>query len=685
MRRCLTLLLILFSSAACALDAVNLQLKWKHQFQFAGYYAALEKGYYREAGLDVKLAEARPDSDVVAEVVAGRAQFGVGTSDLILARQKNPVVLLAVIFQHSPLILLTRGDRLSNLHELATQALMIEPQSAELLAYLKSEGVDLQKLKLVAHTFNPQDLIEGRVAAMSAYSTTEPFVLHEARIPMTEFSPRASGIDFYGDNLFTSESEVRSHPSRVRAFREASLRGWQYAMAHPDELIELILARYNTQNLSRAQLKFEAAEMERLIQPQLVELGYVNPGRWNQIAQTYANLQFVTTTPVLDGFIYTEETSDVPKWLLTVGIGGGLLVTVFGLLAALSVGLSRRLQREVSKHKEALQLLGESEQHFRLLAENMHDVIWVMELDSGRFSYVSPSVERLRGYTVAEVMAHDVSAALTPESAVKVRNQIAETIARVQGGDLSARNAVTEVQQPHRDGHIIDTEVVTNLLLDDSGKPLRIIGVTRDITERKHAEAAEHAASLKLQQQFAEITELQIRLQEQAIRDPLTGLYNRRYLDETLPRELSRAKREGYPLSLIMVDLDHFKQVNDTYGHPAGDTVLRALAEILRHGAREGDVPCRYGGEEFIVALPRMPLAMALERADHWRAAIADLCIRHGELEVRVTLSAGIATFPEHGGDFDTLLKCADLALYAAKHQGRNQVLPYDSILAPTS
>ena len=685
MRHSLTLLLILFSSAACALDTVNLQLKWMHQFQFAGYYAALEKGYYREAGLDVKFTEASPESDVVAEVISGRAQFGVGTNDLILARQKNPVVLLAVIFQHSPLILLTRGDKLSNLHELATQPLMIEPQSAELLAYLKSEGIDLNKIKLVPHTFDPQALIEGRVAAMSAYTTTEPFTLREAKVPSIEFSPRTAGIDFYGDNLFTSESEVRSHPSRVRAFRAASLRGWQYAMAHPDELIELILARYNTRNLSRAQLKFEAIEMERLIQPHLVELGYTNPGRWSYIAKTYADMKFVATTPLLEGFIYTEETSGLPKWLLTAGIGGGLLITLFGLLAALSVGLARRLQREVGQHKDALHLLGESEQHFRLLAENMHDVIWVMELDSGRFSYVSPSVERLRGYTAAEVMAHDVSAALTPESAVQVRNRIAETIARVEAGDLSGRNSVTEVQQPHRDGHIIDTEVVTNLMLDDSGKPLRIIGVTRDITERKKAEAAEREASLKLQQQFAEITELQIRLQEQAIRDPLTGLYNRRYLDETLPRELSRAKRDGYPLSLIMVDLDHFKQVNDTYGHPAGDTVLRALAEILRHGAREGDVPCRYGGEEFIVALPRMPLAMARERAEHWRAAIAGSFVRHGELEIRVTLSAGIATFPEHGGDFDTLLKCADLALYAAKHQGRDQVLTYNSTLNPTS
>jgi diguanylate cyclase (GGDEF)-like protein len=133
---------------------------------------------------------------------------------------------------------------------------------------------------------------------------------------------------------------------------------------------------------------------------------------------------------------------------------------------------------------------------------------------------------------------------------------------------------------------------------------------------------------------LTEIRELHLRLQEQAIRDPLTGLYNRRYLDETLERELSRAKREGYPLSLTMIDLDHFKLVNDTYGHPAGDEVLIALSTLLQSQAREGDIPCRYGGEEFVLVLPRMSLEVASQRAEQWREAFGNMKTRHGEFEI---------------------------------------------------
>ena len=259
MVRILALLLVVISGAAQALESVTLQLKWRHQFQFAGYYAAVEKGYYRDAGLDVTLVEATPATNVIQEVIAGRAQFGVGTSDLLLARNQAPVVALAVIFQHSPLILLARTDRAGNLHELAGKTLMIEAHSEELVAYLRNEGIPPERLSILPHSQNISDLIEGKVTAMSAYSTTEPYLLRRAGGGTIEFSPRAVGIDFYGDNLFTSKQELKQHPERVRAFRAASLRGWEYAMQHPDEIIALILSRYNTQGLDRDFLTFEAS------------------------------------------------------------------------------------------------------------------------------------------------------------------------------------------------------------------------------------------------------------------------------------------------------------------------------------------------------------------------------------------------------------------------------------------
>jgi diguanylate cyclase (GGDEF)-like protein len=196
----------------------------------------------------------------------------------------------------------------------------------------------------------------------------------------------------------------------------------------------------------------------------------------------------------------------------------------------------------------------------------------------------------------------------------------------------------------------------------------------RDIDESQRYEKRLEDNNRQLQAQLHEISQLQARLKAQAFRDPLTEVYNRRYLEETLPRELSRAQRNGHPLALIMVDLDHFKRVNDTYGHPAGDAVLKALASILTHGAREGDIICRYGGEEFLVALPNMTLEQACQRAETWRRALCESSIAYGDLRINCALSAGVAAYPCHDGNMETLLHLADKALYRAKSNGRNCV-----------
>ncbi len=197
----------------------------------------------------------------------------------------------------------------------------------------------------------------------------------------------------------------------------------------------------------------------------------------------------------------------------------------------------------------------------------------------------------------------------------------------------------------------------------------------RDTREAlRRSEQALQSANDALRQQIDEINVLQARLSEQANRDPLTGLYNRRYLDTTLARELGRCQREGQPLSLMLIDLDHFKQINDSWGHPAGDEVLRQLADLLESHARLADVACRYGGEEFLLLLPGMPLHVAVERAERWRQDFAATTILFGELAIRATLSVGIASYPGDGGSAQALIRAADQALYQAKHGGRNRV-----------
>jgi diguanylate cyclase (GGDEF)-like protein/PAS domain S-box-containing protein len=188
-----------------------------------------------------------------------------------------------------------------------------------------------------------------------------------------------------------------------------------------------------------------------------------------------------------------------------------------------------------------------------------------------------------------------------------------------------------------------------------------------DITKQREAER-------ELEARLRQIEALQANLREQAIRDPLTGLFNRRYLQETLPRELARAEREGRPLSVSMLDLDHFKQLNDTYGHLAGDAMLQQLAKVLTQLTRSSDILVRYGGEEFIVVLPDSTPQIACQRAEEWRAAFEQVTANAAQPLQRITLSVGIASYPRDGTSAEELIHQADMALYRAKSGGRNQV-----------
>jgi diguanylate cyclase (GGDEF)-like protein/PAS domain S-box-containing protein len=199
----------------------------------------------------------------------------------------------------------------------------------------------------------------------------------------------------------------------------------------------------------------------------------------------------------------------------------------------------------------------------------------------------------------------------------------------------------------------------------------------KELDERKRAQNKLARANKKLETQLAEIEALQAQLKEQAIRDPVTGLFNRRYLEETLGREIARAQRNNLPLSIVMMDIDHFKRVNDTYGHTAGDEMLKMLGQMLLSETRKGDIACRYGGEEFAVIMPGAPLPIAQLRAEQWRKKFGATRVEYKARAMQATLSLGVASFPEHGDHGQDMLGMADQALYTAKKTGRDRVCTY--------
>jgi diguanylate cyclase (GGDEF)-like protein len=165
-------------------------------------------------------------------------------------------------------------------------------------------------------------------------------------------------------------------------------------------------------------------------------------------------------------------------------------------------------------------------------------------------------------------------------------------------------------------------------------------------------------------------------LRSQSIRDPLTGLFNRRFMEESLEREVRRAARNDEGVALLMLDLDHFKLFNDTFGHQAGDMLLRGVGNFLSQGARGQDVACRYGGEEFLLVLAGASIDAACKRAELLREDLKQLAVRHaGQVLGRITVSIGVSAFPGHGATVEELVRVADKALYRAKEEGRDRVV----------
>ena len=314
----LFLLLAIFSNFLFSTEPkkITLQLAWKNQFQFAGYYMAKEKGFYNNAGLDVNIKEFDNSTDVTDDVINGKSDFGVGRSSLIYDRYQNkPVVMLGAIFQHSPVILLTKKrDDIRNVEDLKNKKIMLTSDQlamASINAMLQSRQISSEMYTTQAHTFNVQDLIDGKTDVMLSYISNEPYAMKKQNIEYTVFSPKDYKFDFYSDILFTSESLLKKSPQVVKDFRIASLKGWNYAIENKEETVELILKKYNTQNKTKDALLFEADAIEKLISKDEVELGNIDSKRVEYITQIYSLMGLIKEHKSIEGLVYKVEKSDI--------------------------------------------------------------------------------------------------------------------------------------------------------------------------------------------------------------------------------------------------------------------------------------------------------------------------------------------------------------------------------------
>jgi diguanylate cyclase (GGDEF)-like protein/PAS domain S-box-containing protein len=308
------------------------------------------------------------------------------------------------------------------------------------------------------------------------------------------------------------------------------------------------------------------------------------------------------------------------------------------------------LEAALRENEKTNRALRDSENKFHSIASQ--SMVGIGIIEDGKFSYVNPRLAEMFGYGAEEGLTLDPLGVVVDGD----RPLVAEGMRRRLSGEEERGHYVFGGLR--RDGSVIDVEIFSTRM-EIGGKPA-VLSMMMDITERIRIENV--------------LRNLQDKLRDESIHDPLTGLYNRRYFEEAFQRELTLSQREGHPVSVIMGDLDHFKETNDRHGHLAGDEVLRVFAELMRRHARGTDLCCRYGGEEFLLVLPRMASANAVARAEELRSAIASTRVVANDVPIEVTASFGVATLPRDGRTRDQLLAAADAAMYAAKAAGRNRV-----------
>ena len=303
------LILILFSTFLNANEKIVLQLKWFHQFQFAGYYAAKEKGFYDEVGLNVEIRQRDLKYNNIDEVINGNAQYGVADSILILYRLKQqPVVIVSPIFQHSPSVFISlKKSNISSVYELNNKDILFYPNDTDgfsLLAMIKKFDLDVNLVR-ERYKDDYMRLINNEVDVMPAYIANEPFLFKEKGYDVNIINPTNYGFDMYGDMLFTNEDEAKNNPIRVEKFKEATLKGWKYALENKEEITQLINEKYSKEK-SIEHLRYEANAIDSLINKDVTPLGYLDQGRIRYISEMYEYYGLTESKIDLNDFLFDE-------------------------------------------------------------------------------------------------------------------------------------------------------------------------------------------------------------------------------------------------------------------------------------------------------------------------------------------------------------------------------------------
>ncbi|MGJ0376741.1 histidine kinase [Aliarcobacter cryaerophilus] len=299
---------------------VTIQLSWFDQFQFAGYYMAKEQGFYKDAGLDVQILPFSLGMNIPKMVNDGDVDFAIGRENLILEKAKYPkIIALAAIFQATPLVLLTTKDSgIDSFNKFENKKLMRtkdDGSEVSIKAMLASSKIDVKSIAQVEHSHNIYDLIDKKVDIISAYTSKAPYILQKEQIKYNIFYPKDYGFDMYSDFLITNIDKYNNDYNIVEKFKKASLKGWEYAYNNIEKSVDIIFEKYNTQNLSKEELIFEANELKKLSYLNISRLGDMKQEKVQRIYDLYNVMGYINNEFKIDNFIGYDKKSRLEKWL----------------------------------------------------------------------------------------------------------------------------------------------------------------------------------------------------------------------------------------------------------------------------------------------------------------------------------------------------------------------------------
>ncbi|MDD2789743.1 MAG: diguanylate cyclase [Sulfurimonas sp.] len=749
-------------------EKVVLQLKWLHQFQFAGYYAALEKGFYKDAGLDVEIRERDLKKNNILQVIRGEVEYSIADSILLLYKAKNePIVIVAPIFQHSGNVLLTlKSSGLDSPYKLANRDVIFYKKDVDgfgILGMFKNLKIE-PVLSRTKEEANYTILAEKKADAYACYVSNEPYYFQKMGVDINIINPANYGFDLYGDMLFTSTTEAQEHPQRVQKFKEATLKGWQYALDNKEEIIALIKKKY-AKDKSLEHLRYEANAIEQIIQHKAIPLGTLDLGRVQYTLDMYSKYKLIESAVPIEEYIFnpikkSQEKKNFlsqeekvylrskkvlkmcidPDWMPFERILDGkhigmsadyidiiqkMIQIPIEIVPAQTWSESLALGKEkkcdffslVMPTDERREYLDFTQPYLRfplVVATNLNE-LFIEDISKLK----GKKVGIVKNYAYAELLAQKY-----PDIDIVTVKNIKDGLDKVYNKELFGF-----IDTLATTGYHIQREYIGQLKIAGKFDETWNLGIgarndeplLKDIFDKAIAaisqeqkqeilnqwisvnydEQADYTLILRwfvgiflvfsivllivifvnrrLAQEVQSRKIIEKKLEEMSITDELTSLNNRRYFNEIFPKVFNSAKRENSTVCFAILDIDYFKQYNDTYGHVAGDEALQSVAKVMRNAMQRADDYCfRLGGEEFGVLFKGLEGKNAQAFIEGMRRDIESLQIEHKSSKCGTYLTASfglVVKDTQSAHKCDDIYKEADELLYKAKESGRNRIV----------